>query len=103
MSVLCRSTSSTTPCFPSAWARTRTHIILIGSYKPMMHEVDAALVPHRSPLLRLRCLWASWSTRMTHVWRSRVGSSAQAQCDAGHWAAVKGDILLRAFGPLVAL
>ncbi|KAJ7186873.1 hypothetical protein C8R46DRAFT_1058280 [Mycena filopes] len=47
--IIC-ATSSTTPLFPSAWVRARTHVILIGSYKPTMHEVDAALVRRALPL-----------------------------------------------------
>ncbi|KAF8906994.1 hypothetical protein CPB84DRAFT_1813635 [Gymnopilus junonius] len=41
--VIC-ATSSTLPLFPSSWVKTGTHVILIGSYKPSMREVDRALV-----------------------------------------------------------
>ncbi|KAJ6524452.1 hypothetical protein DFH09DRAFT_1250833 [Mycena vulgaris] len=41
--VIC-ATSSTVPLFPSAWVPEGAHIMLIGSYKPTMHEVDGTLV-----------------------------------------------------------
>lgn len=41
--VIC-ATSSTSPLFPSAWVRAGTHVILIGSYTPSMHEVDGELI-----------------------------------------------------------
>ncbi|KAF8966093.1 hypothetical protein BDZ97DRAFT_1903872 [Flammula alnicola] len=34
------ATSSTAPLFPSSWVKTGAHIILIGSYKPTMREID---------------------------------------------------------------
>lgn len=43
-SVIICATSSTSPLFPSQWVRDGTHIILIGSYTPQMHEVDTPLV-----------------------------------------------------------
>ncbi|KAF5327897.1 hypothetical protein D9619_004856 [Psilocybe cf. subviscida] len=43
------ATSSTEPLFPSAWVRNGTHVILIGSYKPIMHEIDTALVRRALP------------------------------------------------------
>ncbi|KAF7424506.1 hypothetical protein PC9H_009813 [Pleurotus ostreatus] len=43
-SVIICATSSTRPLFPSQWVRDGTHIILIGSYTPRMHEVDTSLV-----------------------------------------------------------
>ncbi|KAI9451822.1 NAD-P-binding protein [Lactarius psammicola] len=41
---ICCATSSTGPLFPSEWVRPGTHIILVGSYKPEMAEVDTALI-----------------------------------------------------------
>ncbi|KAJ6510572.1 hypothetical protein C8R45DRAFT_892076 [Mycena sanguinolenta] len=41
--IIC-ATSSTVPLFPSAWVSDGTHVVLIGSYKHTMHEVDAALI-----------------------------------------------------------
>ncbi|KAJ7471952.1 hypothetical protein FB451DRAFT_1090139, partial [Mycena latifolia] len=41
--VIC-ATSSTAPLFPSSWVANGTHVVLIGSYKPTMHEIDGALV-----------------------------------------------------------
>ncbi|EKM76362.1 hypothetical protein AGABI1DRAFT_78815 [Agaricus bisporus var. burnettii JB137-S8] len=41
------ATSSTVPLFPSSWVSTGTHIILVGSYRPNMQEVEEALV-HRA-------------------------------------------------------
>ncbi|KAI9461397.1 NAD-P-binding protein [Russula earlei] len=41
---VCCATSSTAPLFRSEWVRPRTHIILVGSYKPEMAEVDSALI-----------------------------------------------------------
>lgn len=44
--VIC-ATSSTAPLFPSSWVQPGAHVILIGSYKPHMKEVDSDLV-HRA-------------------------------------------------------
>lgn len=41
--IIC-ATSSTVPLFPSSYVRDGTHIILIGSYKPEMKEVDRDLI-----------------------------------------------------------
>ena len=41
---VCCATSSTVPLFPSEWVRPGTHVILVGSYKPDMAEVDTALI-----------------------------------------------------------
>ncbi|KAF9466798.1 hypothetical protein BDZ94DRAFT_138374 [Collybia nuda] len=41
--IIC-ATSSTSPLFPSAWVRTGSHVILIGSFTPSMHEVDGDLI-----------------------------------------------------------
>ncbi|KAF6756685.1 hypothetical protein DFP72DRAFT_1168837 [Ephemerocybe angulata] len=41
--IIC-ATSSTTPLFPSSWVSPGTHLILIGSYTPQMHEVDTDLI-----------------------------------------------------------
>ncbi|KAI0065166.1 NAD(P)-binding protein [Artomyces pyxidatus] len=41
---ICTATSATSPLFPAAWVRPGAHLILVGSYTPAMHEVDAALV-----------------------------------------------------------
>ncbi|KAJ7747668.1 hypothetical protein DFH07DRAFT_576427 [Mycena maculata] len=46
--IIC-ATSSTVPLFPSSWVRDGTHIVLIGSYKPTMHEVDGALIRRALP------------------------------------------------------
>lgn len=46
--IIC-ATSSTAPLFPSSWVRDGTHIVLIGSYKPTMHEVDGDLVRRAIP------------------------------------------------------
>lgn len=41
--IIC-ATSSTRPLFPSSWVRAGTHVILVGSFKPEMREVDEELV-----------------------------------------------------------
>ncbi|KAH9047224.1 hypothetical protein EDB84DRAFT_1557773 [Lactarius hengduanensis] len=41
---ICCATSSTSPPFPSEWVRPGTHVVLVGSYKPEMVEVDTALI-----------------------------------------------------------
>ncbi|KAJ3569562.1 hypothetical protein NP233_g4976 [Leucocoprinus birnbaumii] len=41
--IIC-ATSSTSPLFPSSWVRSGAHVILIGSYKPTMQEVEETLV-----------------------------------------------------------
>lgn len=47
---VCCATPSTAPLFRSEWVRPGTHIILVGSYKPEMAEVDTALI-HRARIL----------------------------------------------------
>jgi len=42
--IICCATSSLEPLFPSSWVKEGTHVNLIGSYKPTMHEVDSALI-----------------------------------------------------------
>ncbi|KAM5540090.1 hypothetical protein V8D89_006230 [Ganoderma adspersum] len=42
--IIVAATSSTAPLFPSDYVQSGTHLCLIGSYKPEMHEVDTALV-----------------------------------------------------------
>lgn len=46
--VIC-ATSATSPLFPSSWVPSGAHIILIGSYKPHMQEVEEALVQRAVP------------------------------------------------------
>jgi ornithine cyclodeaminase/alanine dehydrogenase-like protein (mu-crystallin family) len=46
--IIC-ATSSTVPLFPSSWVRTGTHVILIGSFKPAMREVERELVLRALP------------------------------------------------------
>jgi len=41
--IIC-ATSSEEPLFPAPWVKTGAHVILIGSYKPTMREVDTALI-----------------------------------------------------------
>lgn len=48
--IVCCATSSTTPLFRSEWVRPGTHVILVGSYKPEMAEVDSTLI-HRARVL----------------------------------------------------
>ena len=43
-SIIVCATSSTRPLFPSSWVRAGTHVILVGSFKPEMREVDKELV-----------------------------------------------------------
>nr|VWP01612.1 Putative lanosterol 14-alpha-demethylase (EC [Ganoderma boninense] len=42
--IIIAATSSTEPLFPSDYVRPGTHLCLIGSYKPEMHEIDTSLV-----------------------------------------------------------
>ncbi|KAJ7207979.1 hypothetical protein GGX14DRAFT_499784 [Mycena pura] len=46
--IIC-ATSSTVPLFPSFWVRAGTHIVLVGSYKPTMHEIDSTLLQRAIP------------------------------------------------------
>jgi ornithine cyclodeaminase/alanine dehydrogenase-like protein (mu-crystallin family) len=48
--IVCCATSSTAPLFRAEWVRPGTHVILVGSYKPEMAEVDSTLI-HRSRVL----------------------------------------------------
>ena len=41
--IIC-ATSSIVPLFPSSWVSTGTHVILIGSFTPVMREVERELV-----------------------------------------------------------
>ncbi|KAI0631523.1 NAD-P-binding protein [Trametes polyzona] len=42
--IIITATSSTHPLFPSKLVQKGTHLCLIGSYKPEMHEIDTELV-----------------------------------------------------------
>ncbi|CAL1702637.1 unnamed protein product [Somion occarium] len=42
--IVITATSSTEPLFPSSFISSGTHLCLIGSYKPSMHEIDTDLV-----------------------------------------------------------
>jgi ornithine cyclodeaminase len=42
--IICTATSATTPLFPSSWVTPGTHINLVGSFTPTMHEVDTELI-----------------------------------------------------------
>ncbi|KAH8105238.1 NAD(P)-binding protein [Cristinia sonorae] len=42
--IVITATSSTKPLFPSSYITAGTHICLIGSYTPQMHEIDTDLV-----------------------------------------------------------
>ncbi|KAJ7280196.1 hypothetical protein C8J57DRAFT_120805 [Mycena rebaudengoi] len=46
--IIC-ATSSTVPLFPSSWVSDGCHIILIGSFKHTMHEVDGDLIRRAIP------------------------------------------------------
>lgn len=46
--IIC-ATSSVLPLFPSSWVKSGTHIILVGSYKPSMQEVEETLVKRAVP------------------------------------------------------
>ncbi|KAF8578066.1 NAD(P)-binding protein [Ramaria rubella] len=43
-SIICTTTSSTAPLFPEEWVTPGTHINLIGSFTPIMHEVSSSLI-----------------------------------------------------------
>ena len=49
--IIC-ATSSTLPLFPSSWVKSGTHVILVGSYKPSMQEVEETLVKRAVPATR---------------------------------------------------
>lgn len=42
--VICTATSSERSLFPSGWVSPGTHINLVGSFTPHMHEVDSELI-----------------------------------------------------------
>lgn len=42
--IVITATSSTSPLFPSSYISPGTHLCLIGSYTPAMHEIDTELV-----------------------------------------------------------
>lgn len=49
--IIITATSSTTPLFPCSYVSPGTRLILIGSYKPHMHEVDTDLVRRSGTLV----------------------------------------------------
>ncbi|KAF9449232.1 NAD(P)-binding protein [Macrolepiota fuliginosa MF-IS2] len=46
------ATSAASPLFPSSWVPSGTHVVLVGSYKPHMQEVEEALVQRAIPTIR---------------------------------------------------
>ena len=48
-SIIVCATPSTEPLFPSEWVKAGTHVILVGSFKPEMREVDRELVLRAVP------------------------------------------------------
>ncbi|KIJ67162.1 hypothetical protein HYDPIDRAFT_107876 [Hydnomerulius pinastri MD-312] len=42
--IICTATSSTEPLFPTDWVSPGTHLNLVGSFTPEMHEVDDQLI-----------------------------------------------------------
>ncbi|KAI9463829.1 hypothetical protein HD554DRAFT_2040856 [Boletus coccyginus] len=42
--VICTATASEKPLFPSDWVSPGTHLNLVGSFTPRMHEVDSQLI-----------------------------------------------------------
>ncbi|KAF8935675.1 hypothetical protein BGZ47_009805 [Haplosporangium gracile] len=42
--IICTCTNTTEPLFPGEWARPGTHFNMVGSYTPLMHEVDQELI-----------------------------------------------------------
>jgi ornithine cyclodeaminase len=42
--IICTATSATAPLLPSSWVTPGTHINLVGSFTPAMHEVDTELI-----------------------------------------------------------
>jgi ornithine cyclodeaminase/alanine dehydrogenase-like protein (mu-crystallin family) len=42
--IICTATPSTEPLFPSIWVSKGTHLNLVGSFTPDMHEVDGDLI-----------------------------------------------------------
>ncbi len=71
--VIVCATSATEPLFPGAWVKTGAHVVLVGSYKPSMHEVDQALI--------LRSIHAPSNADVAPV--LLVDSRAACLCEAG--------------------
>ncbi|KZT52470.1 NAD(P)-binding protein [Calocera cornea HHB12733] len=46
--IICSATSSTSPLYESDWVQPGTCIVLVGSYKPTMHEISHKLVKRAS-------------------------------------------------------
>ncbi|KIJ19656.1 ornithine cyclodeaminase [Paxillus involutus ATCC 200175] len=42
--IICTATSSTKPLFSSEWVSPGTHLNLVGSFTPHMHEIDSTLI-----------------------------------------------------------
>ncbi|KAF9354296.1 hypothetical protein BGX34_011107 [Mortierella sp. NVP85] len=42
--VICTCTNTREPLFPGEWVKPGTHINMVGSFKPEMHEVDQTLI-----------------------------------------------------------
>lgn len=54
--ILCFATSATTPLIPSSsnsnsWVKSGAHIILVGSYTPLMHEVPTSIIKRTSKVI----------------------------------------------------
>ena len=43
-SIICTATSSTVPLFSADWVTPGTHLNLVGSFTPIMHEVSSSLI-----------------------------------------------------------
>ncbi|KAF9204937.1 hypothetical protein BGZ49_004676 [Haplosporangium sp. Z 27] len=52
--VICTCTNSNEALFPGEWVRPGTHINMVGSYKPSMHEVDQTLIKRAHVLVDSR-------------------------------------------------
>ncbi|KAG0284316.1 hypothetical protein BGZ97_008237 [Linnemannia gamsii] len=42
--IICTCTNTTSPLFPGEWVQPGTHLNMVGSYTPQMHEVDQNLI-----------------------------------------------------------
>ncbi|KIL60766.1 hypothetical protein M378DRAFT_83327 [Amanita muscaria Koide BX008] len=49
-SIIVCATPSTKPLFPSHWVRAGTHVILVGSFRPEMKEVQKELIERAVPV-----------------------------------------------------
>ncbi|TFK51548.1 NAD(P)-binding protein [Heliocybe sulcata] len=97
--IIVTATSSTAPLFASDWVQPGTHIILVGSYKPSMHEVSTELIRRAGRVIvdsRSACLQEAGELIDTQATEEKLVELGElvsvAQDNSGEWTA-KRDVV----------